>query len=167
MKHDRFIMKTALILGAGLWPTFLCAQTAVDIRVIDETAIPYTRFLSKAEFDQRYPGELLSDPSQLDGGWYVIYEHEALHYYFGPILLRSTGEDYLVQLEATVAEAVAQRPSIEGYRLELSYEPQVSAKAPSAAQSSEESPESGSGAPQPAPQPSIWDFFRRLFGFGR
>jgi len=139
---------------------------AAPVRVIEETAIPFLSFLSKADFDQRYPGEMLDDPARLDTGWYVIYQHEALNYYFGPILLESTGEDYLAKLTETVEAAVAQRPSIQDYRLELSYEP----SAPSAGSSSAKPPAEPSIPnplpPQPEPKPSIWSFFKRIFGFG-
>lgn len=137
---------------------------AAPLRVIEETAIPFAGFLSKADFDQRYPGELIQDPAQLDTGWYVIYQHEALNYYFGPILLESTGEDYLAQLTETVAAAVAQRPSIQDYRLELSYEPSVSS-----ANSGGEPPAEPSVPnplpPQPEPKPSFWGFIKKIFGF--
>ncbi|MGB0743984.1 MAG: hypothetical protein ACPGSB_05605, partial [Opitutales bacterium] len=123
-------------------------------------------FLSKADFDQRYPGEEVADLSKLAPGWYVIYEHESLSYYFGPVLLESTGQDYLAQLTETVESAVVERPSIQDYRLELSYEPSqaTSPNNPSAAPPNPGSP-SASGNTQPAPGPSIWNFFRRLFGF--
>ncbi|MEO0510362.1 MAG: hypothetical protein AAF065_10940 [Verrucomicrobiota bacterium] len=140
---------------------------ASAVRVIEEEAIPFTSFLSKADFDLRYPGKEVSDLSTIDPGWYVIYEHESISYYFGPILLQSTGEDYLSQLEGTVEAAVAQRPSIQDYRLELSYEPnQVNSQPPASSGGSSSSNSSGgSGSPQPAPQSGIWGFFRRLFGF--
>ncbi|HAV13114.1 MAG TPA: hypothetical protein DCX06_06440 [Opitutae bacterium] len=155
---------TALCL---LLPLSIYAQQAAQIRVIEEEAIPFTRFLSKADFDQRYPGKLLSDAAKLDTGWYVIYQHESLNYYFGPMLLESTGQDYFEQFKETVGEAVDQRPSIEGYRLELSFEPQIATTNPSGStppQSGE--PQIGSGTPQPAPKPSIFDFIKRIFGFG-
>ncbi|MDP4878949.1 MAG: hypothetical protein NWR36_03600 [Opitutales bacterium] len=138
-----------------------------QLRVIEEEAIPFTRFLSKADFDQRYPGAILDDPSKLDTGWYVIYEHESLSYYFGPILLESTGQDYFEQLKATVGEAVDQRPTIEGYRLELSFEPKASSSSSTATTNppAEESSESGYSTPQPAPKPSIFEVIKRWFGF--
>jgi hypothetical protein len=162
-------MKYAGLFIVGFILAFVSAfaQTAPGIRVIEEGAIPYTRFLSKSEFDQRYPGELLADPSALDSGWYVIYEHESLSYYFGPILLEATGQDYLAQLEATVGVAVERRPSIEGYRLELSYEPKVYTTSPPAVEPEPSEPPVDYGAPQPAPKPSIFQFLLRLFGFGR
>lgn len=140
----------------------LLAQTASEIRVIEESAIPYAGFLSKANFDQRFPGEMKSGPADLDSGWYVIYGHESLSYYFGPILLESTGKDYLAQLTKTVEAAVQQRPTITDYRLELSFEPSEA----STSESSESTdPESGYGSPPPPPPPSsFWSLVRSIFG---
>jgi hypothetical protein len=141
---------------------------AAPLRVIDESAIPFMSFLSKADFDQRYPGALIETSSELDSGWYVIYEHESLNYYFGPILLESIGQDYLEQLTETVEAAVAERPSIQDYRLELSYGPSESRNAESAEDNS--TPDAATRptpAPSPPePQPSFWGFIKRLFGFG-
>ena len=110
-----------LILLTALTQSF--ATSTAEIRVIGQIAITYTEFLPKAEFDQRFPGEIKSDLTDLEEGWYVVYEHESLNYYFGPIMLKAMGEDYLAQLTQIVAAAVEQRPSIEGYRLELLFEP--------------------------------------------
>lgn len=134
---------------------------ASGIRVIEEGAISYMRFLSKADFDQRFPGENKVDAQALDSGWYVIYEHQSLIYYFGPMLLESTGKDYLSKLQGTVESAVAQRPGITDYRLELSYEPSVVSTAPN---QQAEGSANGSGTPPPEPPPSMWTFFRRMFG---
>ena len=137
---------------------------ASGARVIEAGAIPFTAFLSKADFDQRYPGKEVSDLAKLEPGWYVIYEHASLSYYFGPVLLESTGRDYLGQLTETVEAAVAQRPSIQDYRLELSYEPSQSNAGSGSTGSDTSSANPGTGRTQPPPKPSIWDFFRRLFG---
>jgi hypothetical protein len=141
--------------------SILCAES---VRVLEETSIPYMSFLSKADFDQRYPGEMLEDPAQLDAGWYVIYQHQALNYYFGPILLQSIGEDYLAQLTETVEAAVAERPSIQDYRLELSYEPQATNS-----QSPEDVDEPILPNATPAPtesKNSFWGMIKKVFGFG-
>lgn len=149
---------------------FLSVVTAngQGVRVIEDSAITYTKFLSKANFDKRFPGEVVTDLSKLNTGWYVIYEHESLSYYFGPILLESIGEDYLAQLKETVEDAVAQRPTIEGYRLELSYEPSVSS--PSSSSSISEPPSEpsipNSMPPQPQQKPSFWSFVKKIFGLG-
>ena len=134
---------------------------ARPIRVINEAAIPFAGFLSKVDFDQRYPGYLFDDSAKIDTGWYVIYEHESLNYYFGPILLESIGKDYLDQLSETVEAAVTQRPSIKNYRLELSYEPNASSIESKSTESSTQDP-----LPPQAPlKPSFWSFVKKLFGY--
>ena len=131
------------------------AELMAEVRVIDAGAIPYTERLSKTDFDQQFPGAV-RDVSDLEDGWYVIYEHQSLNYYFGPILLESTGSEYLNQLKMIVEAAVAQRPRIEDYRLELLKTPlEVAAS-------------SGSGGnveEPPQPKAKRKGFFRRLFGF--
>jgi hypothetical protein len=134
---------------------------ATPIRVIDETAIPFADFLSKVDFDQRYPGDLLDDPAKLDTGWYVIYEHESLNYYFGPILLESIGKDYLDQLSRVVQLAVMQRPSIQDYRLELSFEPSASSSESKSTEPSTQNPLPS----QAPPKPSFWSFVKKIFGY--
>ena len=114
----------------------------------------------------------MPDVSQLDSGWYVVYEHESLSYYFGPILLESTGEDYLAQLEAIVGDVVAQRPDIQNYRLELSYEPSQANQSggqsgqDSSQQPSEQTPQQGVGTPPPPPPQdfSLFGLIKRIFG---
>jgi hypothetical protein len=134
---------------------------ATPIRVIDEAAIPFAGFLSKLDFDQRYPGDLLDDPAKLDTGWYVIYQHESLNYYFGPILLESIGKDYLDQLSEIVEVAVMLRPSIQYYRLELSYEPNATSSESKSTEPSTQNPL----PPQAPPKPSFWSFVKKIFGY--
>ncbi len=134
-----------------------------SLRVMPEEAIPFTSFLEKAEFDRRFPGERVASAEELEPGWYVTYEHESLSYYFGPILLESTGRDYRLELESIVDEAVARRPSITGYTIDLRYEPTVVRE-----DGSGKAPDSASGPPMP-PQPkssfNLFDMIRRIFGF--
>jgi hypothetical protein len=148
-------------IHALLFLVFSASLQATPIRVIDEAAIPFAGFLSKVDFDQRYPGHLLDDPAKLDAGWYVIYEHESLNYYFGPILLESIGKDYLDQLSETVEAAVTQRPSIQNYRLELSYEPSASTYESKSTEPSTQNPL----PPQTPPKPSFWSFVKKVFGY--
>ena len=158
----------------SLWAVLFCfaasslfAQGASEIRVINESAISYTGFLSKARFDQRFPGQIKSSPAELGSGWYVIYEHESLSYYFGPILLESTGQDYLEQLTQTVEAAVQQRPSITDYRLELSFEPSEASSTEGAESSGSSAESEGNDGSPPPPPPSfdIWSLVRSVFGF--
>ena len=139
-----------------------------QVRVIEEAAIPYTGFLSKADFDQRFPGTTFDDQGKVQSGWYVVYQHQALNYCFGPMALESTGRDYLVQLRSIVDEVVRERPSIQDYSLELKQLPAVlgeGASSGSDAQSNESSQNGESGINQPEAPPSrIWGFIKRLFG---
>lgn len=159
---------TPRVFPVFIFPFIAATLQAAPLRVIDESAIPFAAFLSKADFDQRYPGQLLEDPAKLATGWYVIYQHASLNYYFGPILLESTGEDYLAQLTATVKSAVAQRPSIQDYQLELSYEPSARTQSPTSSSESPADPALPTALPpQPEPQPSLWGIIKKIFGFGR
>lgn len=176
--YDFCVMRlTKIIICAfcgAMRPVFVCGGLALlplaasAVRVIEASAIPFTAFLDKAAFDQRFPGTEIEDRSRLEPGWYVIYEHESLAYYFGPILLRSTGQDYLEELRATVTAAVEQRPSIQDYLLDLRYEPSDSG-AESGADTSGEPNEADAAAlppPPPPPPPSgFWGFIRKIFGF--
>jgi hypothetical protein len=143
-----------------LFLVFPALLQAKPIRVIDEAAIPFTGFLAKADFDQRYSGKLFDDPAKLDTGWYVIYEHESLNYYFGPILLESIGKDYLDQLSRVVEVAVMQRPSIQDYRLELSFEPSASSFDNNIIEPSKRNP-----PPQALPKTSFWSFVKKVLGY--
>jgi len=166
LSNVRYVMNQLSALG-GLILVLLIgsvecvARSVSEIRVIEESAISYTGFLSKARFDQRFPGQIKSGPAELDSGWYVIYEHESLSYYFGPILLESTGQDYLAQLTQTVEAAVQQRPLITDYRLELSFEPTTSG---SQEGGSEQSDSEGNGGSPPPPPSSFWILLRSIFG---
>ena len=167
MQIDRSKKRQACRLPFILAFFLLLLPTAVSAaRVMQAQAIPYSSFLSKADFDQRFPGEQVSDLSKLNPGWYVIYEHESLVYYFGPVLLQSTGQDYLDELTGIVDAAVAQRPSIRDYRLELSYEPSETGDASESAATEGETDGASSSPPSPPPKPSgFWGFIRSIFGF--
>ena len=144
-----------------LFLVFPALIQAKPIRVIEEAAIPFTGFLAKVDFDQRYSGKLFDDPAKLDTGWYVIYGHESLNYYFGPILLESIGKDYLDQLSRVVEVAVMQRPSIQDYRLELSFEPSDSSFDNNIVDPSTRNPP----PPQALPKSSFWSFVKKVFGY--
>lgn len=155
------------LLGLLITSEKCLAQTQSGIRVIEAGAIPYLEFLSKAEFDQRFPGQIKASRTKLDNGWYVIYVHENLNYYFGPVLLKSTGKDYFNQLSLIVDAAVKQRPTIRNYQLELSFEPAIEDS-----ENSGNSDESANGSSaengqnpsrKPAKSTGFWSFIRRVF----
>lgn len=139
--------------------------------MIDESAITYMQFLSKATFDQRFPGQGKFGPAELDSGWYVIYIHKNLNYYFGPILLESTGQDYHSQLASIVNDAVQQRPSIQDYELVLRYEPSTTSLGDGNSHGTDETAsgtrEFENSQPKPKespPQSSFWALVRKIFG---
>ena len=91
----------------------------------------------------------------------ILRRTDPLNYYFGPILLESIGKDYLDQLSGIVEVAVTQRPSIQDYRLELSYEPNAYSFESKSTQPSPQNPL----PPQAPPKPSFWSFVKKLFGY--
>lgn len=160
----------SFILFLCLFPGFV--QANLSIRVIDESAIPYMDFLPRKAFDQRFPGQVKSDMADLEKGWYVIYIHQSLNYYFGPILLESTGQDYLARLAKIVEAAVEQRPTIKDFQLVLNYEPSTewsenTGKSNQSGSDSKRSSDAGNGEQsEEAQQPSgFWGIIRRIFGF--
>ena len=141
------------------WASAVSSAAALErpIRVLEPASISYLRFFSKAKFDLQYPGQCLH-ASQLQPGWYVSYAHESLHYYFGPIALRATAADYQAQLVPIIADAVAKRPSIQGYELKLRCEPE--SKLAATAQ------QSNPGSVAAPPESGFWGLMRRIFNSG-
>ena len=140
---------------------------SASIRVIDETAIPYSSFLRKTEFDQRFPGESLTDTQNVASGWYIYYRQESLQYLFGPMPLQSTGQDYLKQLKEIVGEAVQQRPGIADHQLYLIKTPFDLSRLTKASRDNEEDSGTEAAAPAQSPPPSsgFWGMIKRWFGF--
>ena len=137
----------------------LAAVRERPIRVLEPASISCLRFFSKAKFDQQYPGQYLY-ASQLQPGWYVSYAHESLHYYFGPIALRATASDYQAQLVPIIADAVATRPSIQGYELKLSCEPEPKLTLAATAQ------QSTPASVAVPPESGFWGLISRIFNSG-
>ena len=133
-------------------------------RLLPPQAIAFSEFLSKAEFDQRFAGEAVSDPSAVPQGWYVRYQHESLEYWFGPLRFAATAEDYAASLRRIVAEAVAQRPELATHSITVitlpTSEP-ASENAP--AEPVPEEPVVNNGALPPPPEP----WWQRLLGIFR
>jgi hypothetical protein len=163
-----FPLSRAVLAGLILLATALPGRAAVAeeaLRVLPEEAIPFTAFLRKTDFDRRFPGDKVASVGDLEPGWYVSYEHEALRYHFGPILLESTGQDYRAELESIVEDAVAQRPSITGYTIDLSYLPPPAAEPPPGEPGPGESSPPAPAPPQPRQSFNLFDLIRRIFGF--
>ena len=159
---------TLLLGGLGLFALApaASAQGTGPFRVIEEEAIPFTAFLDKAAFDERFPGERVARRADLEPGYYVVYRHRRLNYFFGPMLLESTGKDYLSRLETIVAEAVAQRPSLRDHTLELRYEPDTPPEAAreGASDDSERNPPANRPPAERPRKRGMFDWLFRIFG---
>jgi hypothetical protein len=148
----------------------LCSCTIIHAnsmpRLMPPEAIAFSEFLGKAEFDQRYPGEAVKDPTAVPQGWYVRYQHESLLYLFGPLRFAATAEDYAASLRRIVAEAVAQRPELANHSIAVVSLPlDEYARANDAVAPVSEEPVDGNGAPPSPPPPKPW--WQRVLGVFR
>jgi hypothetical protein len=136
-------------------------------RMLPPEAIAFSEFQRKSEFDQRFPGQPVSDIAMVPQGWYVRYQHEALVYLFGPIRFASTAEDYATSLRRIVSAAVAQRAELASHTIEVVILPEPVATDTDSVEPTPEprrDTEAGSGgSPPPPPQP----WWQRLLGIFR
>ena len=163
---NRRTMKTRIALTVLLTGSFISLPLAASIRILEETAIPYTRFLSKAEFDQRFPGEVHRDGTGLAAGWYIFYSQESLRYLFGPVALRATGQDYLGELRTILADVVDQRPALSDHTLRLVQMPyDLDIISGQRAETSRDSSEPKAEEQKKPESSGFWGLLKRLFGF--
>ncbi len=137
------------------------------LRLLPPEAIAFSEFLRKAEFDQRFQGEAISDLSTVPQGWYVRYQHESLEYWFGPLRFAATAEDYATSLRRIVAEAVAQRPELANHTItvvSLPTKESVNANANDPLDPVPEESVADSGTASPPPPKPWW---QRLLGIFR
>ena len=73
----------------------------------------YIGQMKKAEFVSMYPGTVIQDPkNDLKTGFYIVYEHESLFYYFGPADNRALLKGYKEVLDGIVVKVKEKRPSL-------------------------------------------------------
>jgi len=104
-------------LTLGIYLLLAAVPAVLEAKRLPPEAISYSAFLSKAEFDARFPGEAVQAANLLPHGWYVRYQHETLTYWFGPVRFRSVADDYASQLRGIVAQAQGARPELEGHTI--------------------------------------------------
>ena len=148
-----------VLLGLCGFVGVALGASASGLRQMPIEAIPYTGFLSKADFDERFPGELRESAAALPRGWYVTYQHEALVYWFGPVRFRSTAEDYEAQLRGIVDAATRERPDLQGYTIAVREAP----VADQSAQPELGSPPEARSPSSPPSEPEPPSFLERLF----
>jgi hypothetical protein len=135
-------------------------------RLLPPEAIAFSGFLSKAEFDERFPGRIIEDTATLPQGWYVRYQHEALVYLFGPVRFAATAEDYAASLRRIVSDAVRQRPELANHEIAVIALPDDTDSDTSPSRPDSEPRDSRAGGPpQPPPPPEPW--WQRLLGIFR
>lgn len=82
-------------------------------RILPTQAINYTQYLNKEAFDAMFPGTVLKpgENPQIPG-YYVVYQHQQLIYYFGPENSEIAAELYLEDLDKVVSLVQAKRASL-------------------------------------------------------
>jgi len=145
-------------------------------RILPTKAINYTRYLHKQAFDDMFPGTPLQPGATPQAaGYYVVYQHEHLTYYFGPEKSEIAAELYLEDLDKVVDIVKSKRArlqsattSIEAFPQPLSRPQTEQNPAPSSAEKN--NPPATSPRPsQPNPSPDApepwWKKVLKVFGF--
>jgi hypothetical protein len=82
-------------------------------RLLPLESILYIGLMEKKEFEQLYPGSDFEQPSVfLSDGFYLVYEHEALKYFFGPSEDQFTCDRYKEKLDEVVDAVQKKRQSL-------------------------------------------------------
>lgn len=82
-------------------------------RLLPLESILYIGLMEKKEFEQLYPGSDFDHPSSfLSDGFYLVYEHEALKYFFGPSDDQFTCDRYKEKLDKVVQAVQEKRHSL-------------------------------------------------------
>jgi len=111
------MLRTAFSLVAALC---LASPTLKsESRVFPPEAIDDAARLKLADFRTRHPGIDISHSGLTDEGFYVRYQHENLHLYFGPIRDLPKARQWRNSLQRIRAEVVTRRPSLEPSRVLL------------------------------------------------
>jgi hypothetical protein len=80
-------------------------------------SIPASGLLSAADFRARYPGIELETGIPFEDGWYLVYRHAGLTYFFGPEDDRAYLEPWESRLRNIVTTATEVRPQLESARI--------------------------------------------------
>ena len=172
LKKFQYFWFATIILAGG------SVHGQAGSRILPTRAISYTRYLNKADFDQMFPGTPI-EPGKTPqaAGFYVVYHHESLIYYFGPEPKEWAAELYLKDLEEVVAIVTVKRPELKSAHTYIQKFPQDIAASgstangsPSSKDSSESSSEQKESSPSPSstpappspPQPEPW--WKKLLG---
>ena len=152
--------------------TFLliCTSAHAQSRQLPLRSINYMSYFNKAEFDERFPGKPIKDKQPTEKGYYVVYHHESLVYYFGPDELKVIAEMYKRELDRVVGVVKGKRESLMSAKTYIVKLPADAAHAPSLEkdknsdnEKSEEWNEKAERGEAAKPKPVPW--WKRLFSW--
>lgn len=163
-------MKRSIAIAVCLWVG--CTVVNAQSRILPTNAISYTGYVGKQEFDTLFPGERIkANETPSDPGYYVVYQHENLVYFFGPEPTFFAAELYKDDLDLIVEEVQVKRAHLKSAKTSVQKFPQDSNAKTAEQNESEgpnehgtqkpESPEKNKGTSSTPPQPKSW--WQRLF----
>ncbi len=110
--------RTLIVMAAAV--LFAHAASAVSGgRVLPVEAIDASATMRAADFHEAFPGVKASPEVLGVPGYFVVYEHENLRYYFGPVNGFGEARVWEDRLLAIREEVVAQRPALATSRVYL------------------------------------------------
>lgn len=154
-------MLSYITFAVGLvFPALLNAQA----KQIPLDALNYIHFLKKADFDARFPGvALAANTRPTSEGYYIVYTHESLTYYFGPTEDTIIAEVYKQELDRIVAEVQSMRSHLDSAR---TYLIQIPEERSTPSEKTNTPPEQSTEEPTSSPQQEQEDsqpWWKRLF----
>lgn len=150
----------------------LTSLTLLDAssRILPTRAINYTRYLNKQDFDSMFPGTVLK-PGETPqaSGYYVVYQHENLIYYFGPETSEIAAELYLEDLDKVVGMVQSKRATLQSAITDIQKFPR-DITPPQTNASNNSHPDHPNVPNNPSRQPSEpptpwWEKVLKIFGF--
>ena len=118
MPKKPFQTLLALLTIIAAFATEALAQER-KIIIYPVEAIVDSAELSKAQFDQRYPGIDITRYGLMDEGWYVRYTHELLTYIYGPIQDLDYARKQKALLEEIRLNLVLKNPKLSSSKIEI------------------------------------------------
>ncbi len=111
--HARMFLHTAFALfGAA-------ASAAFGGRVLPVEAIDASATMRAADFHEAFPGVQASPEVLGVPGFFVVYEHEHLRYFFGPVNAFGEARVWEDRLLAVRSDVIEQRPALASSRVYL------------------------------------------------
>ena len=171
-RHRASTNPTTYALTIILLQVILANLIHANSRILPTRAINYTRYLSKQDFDSIFPGTILqSGKTPQEPGYYVVYQHEKIIYYFGPESSEIAAELYLEDLDNVVDLVKTKRASLQSAKIDIQKFPKdLSTPKPTSPQDPDlNQTENPMNIPSPSQSPELptpwWQKVLQLIGF--